>query len=97
MQCVEFNFTHVRMYHLYMYQLKLYNQQKLARRQRRRFRKTVSGALDITEDITVAVLGNPQLSAACHHTADSTVPSEAPTPPPSRMPSSGTVACSVIA
>ena len=56
------------------YQAKLLAMQKEARR-KRKIRRTISGALDITEDVGVAILGSENLSKVCDH-----VP---PTPQPS--------------
>ena len=64
------------------FQAKLFAVRKEARH-RRRMRKTISGALDITEDVTVALLGNPNLAEACHH---SPAPSRSDTPAPSDTP-----------
>ena len=66
------------------FQAKLLAVRKEARH-RRRLRKTISGALDITEDVTVALLGNPNLAEACHHSpaasrTDTPTPSDSPPP-----------------
>ena len=65
------------------FQAKLFAVRKEARH-RRKLRKTISGALDITEDVTVALLGNPNLAEACHHspaTSRSDTPAPSDTPP----------------
>ena len=65
-----------------MFQAKLFAVCKEASH-KRRLRKTISGTLDITEDVTVALLGTPNLAEACHH---SPAPSRSDTPAPSDTP-----------
>ena len=72
------------------YQAKLLAMQQEARR-RRKIRRTISGALDITEDLGVAILGSENLSRACDHVPSTPQPS---TPVQSRRTSSG-ILCSV--
>ena len=59
------------------FQAKLFAVRKEARH-RRKLKRTISSALDITEDVSVALLGNPNLAEACHH---SPTPSRSDTPP----------------
>jgi sodium/potassium/calcium exchanger 6 len=66
------------------YQAKLLAMQQEARR-RRKIRRTISGALDITEDLGVAILGSENLSRACDHVPSTPQPS---TPVQSRRTSS---------
>ena len=64
------------------FQAKLFAVRKEARH-RRKLKRTISSALGITEDVSVALLGNPNLAEACHH---SPTPSRSDTPTPSDTP-----------
>lgn len=64
------------------FQAKLFAVRKEARH-RRRLKRTISSALGITEDVSVALLGNQNLAEACHH---SPAPSRPDTPTPSDTP-----------
>lgn len=74
------------------FQAKLLAVRKEARH-RRKMRKTISGALDITEDVSVALLGNPNLAEACHH---SPAASRSDTPQPNVSQPSAQGVCTYV-
>ena len=76
------------------FQAKLLAVRKEARH-RRKLRKTISGALDITEDVSVALLGNPNLAEACHHSPAASQP-ESPRPSVSQPTSQGVFTCNEL-